>query len=117
MPLETPRTHAATRGFERSAQAYDRGRPEYPEAAAGRLLQLLGVGPSSRLLELGSGTGKFTHYLASATTRLVASDPSPAMRRALSDKFPRVSCLAALAEYLPVADGAFDSVVCAHCAL
>lgn len=104
----------ATRGFERSTLSYDRGRPEYPPEAATHLLDRTCVTSESRVLELGAGTGKFTRFLAARTPHLVASDPSPAMRKALAEKFPDVHCLAAQAESLPTLDHCFDAVVCAQ---
>lgn len=108
------RTHSAAGGFERSASAYDRGRPEYPAEAAERLLDLAKVGSASRVLELGSGTGKFTEHLIRRTPHLVTSDPSPAMRRTFQEHFPQVSCLAARAEELPLASASVDAVICAQ---
>jgi SAM-dependent methyltransferase len=106
--------HDSARGFERSTSSYDRGRPEYPPEAATQLLDRIGVTSESRVLELGAGTGKFTRFLAARTPHLVASDPSPAMRKALSEKFPAVHCLAAQAESLPTVGHCFDAVVCAQ---
>lgn len=106
--------HHATRGFERSTRAYDRGRPEYLPQAAEEILDRTLVHSSSRVLELGAGTGKFTRLLANRTSHVVASDPSPAMRRALREKTPQVRCLAAQAEHIPTVAATFDVVLCAQ---
>lgn len=108
-------THHAARGFERSALSYDRGRPEYPPEAALSLLDRCGIDASSRVLELGAGTGKFTRLVLERTGHVLASDPSPAMRRRFHESFPGVPCVGALAECLPAAPAVFDAVICAQC--
>ena len=110
--MHTPR---AALGFERSTQSYDRGRPEYPSQAALSLLDRCGIGSSSRVLELGAGTGKFTRFILGRTDHVLASDPSPAMRSRFHEKFPSVPCAGALAERIPAAAAAFDAVICAQC--
>jgi ubiquinone/menaquinone biosynthesis C-methylase UbiE len=67
-----------------------------------------------RVLELGAGTGlNLAHYPAVA--ELVLSEPDPAMRGRLERRLARAGrparVVAAGAEALPFADGAFDTVV------
>jgi SAM-dependent methyltransferase len=100
----------AARGFSRDPAAYERGRPGYPEGALDRLVEALRLGPSSRLLDLGAGTGKLTRMLVARGLRPVAVEPVEAMRRALSG----VRVLAGVAEALPVREGSLDAVVCAQ---
>lgn len=51
----------ANNGFE-DASSYDKYRPSYPEEAVGKLLEHLGLSgvKGARVIDLASGTGKFT---------------------------------------------------------
>jgi SAM-dependent methyltransferase len=49
--------------FEAVAEAYDAARPSYPEALFDDLVELAGLEPGARLLEIGCGTGKATRPL------------------------------------------------------
>lgn len=46
--------HAAASGFQAGAEAYDRGRPGYPEEAVAYLVDALRIGSSSTVLDLGA---------------------------------------------------------------
>jgi ubiquinone/menaquinone biosynthesis C-methylase UbiE len=50
------------------------------------LCQALGIGPSSTVVEFGSGTGQFTTAVASTCARVVAVDVSAVMQRRLHAK-------------------------------
>jgi SAM-dependent methyltransferase len=68
-----------------------------------------------RVLELGAGTGlNLAHYPADLD-ELVLTEPEPAMRARLERRLARsgreATIVAAPAEALPFADGAFDTVV------
>ncbi len=102
--------HAAS--FGAAAEAYDRGRPAYPEAALDWLLPA-GGGPL-RVLDLGAGTGKLTRQLASRGLDVVAVDPSPGMLDQLRRTSPGVTALAGSAEALPLDAGSVDLVVVAQ---
>ena len=46
--------------FGEVAEQYDRSRPSYPDAMVDDLVELAGLGPGCRALEVGAGTGKAT---------------------------------------------------------
>lgn len=51
-----------------------------------RLLQSLGLGPASTVVDLGAGTGQFALAAAEVFARVIAVDPSPVMLRLLRQK-------------------------------
>jgi SAM-dependent methyltransferase len=75
--------------FDRAAELYQRARPEYPSALYDRLLEVTGLGPDSRLLEIGCATGKATLPLARSGYRIVCLEPGLSLatkaRRTLAD--------------------------------
>jgi len=95
------------------AARYDRGRGLRPRdvarwmAAAGPYL------PSAdgRVLDLGAGTGRFSDALARFSgARVVACEPSAAMRAVLHTNFPDAWVVGGTAEAIPFPAGSFDAV-------
>jgi SAM-dependent methyltransferase len=50
--------------FDEDARLYDRARPDYPADLFADLVELTGLGPGSRVIEIGPGTGQATRSLA-----------------------------------------------------
>ncbi len=99
------------RSFGAVADAYDRGRPSYPDAA---VAWLVGDRPAT-VLELGAGTGKLTQRLVAAGHDVHATEPDEAMLAVLRRRLPDVRTSATSAEEIPVADQSVDVVVAAQC--
>ena len=114
MSRPTHRTHRAVRGFDRAADAYERGRPDYPVAAVRHLARVLRLGPGRTVVELGSGTGKFTRALAATGAARVAIEPAAGMRRVFAARVPDVPTLDGTAEAIPLPDAFADAVVAAQ---
>jgi SAM-dependent methyltransferase len=95
---------AADRGFAVAADAYARGRPDYPPVLADWLSDRLGLAEGRRVLDLGAGTGKFVPHLLASGADVVAVEPVEAMRDALSRGFPGIEVRAGTAESIPLAD-------------
>ena len=106
--------HAAAEGFSKQAEAYARGRPEYPAALLPWLTEAFGIEPAHQLLDLGAGTGKFTRLLAQTGARVSAVEPVDAMRAQLTQALPDVAALPGTAESIPLPDASLDVVVCAQ---
>jgi ubiquinone/menaquinone biosynthesis C-methylase UbiE len=104
----------ASIGFQRAADAYERGRPDYPTAAVEHLLRMLKIGPGARVVELGAGTGKFTKALVASGAEVVAVEPVEAMRRKLGELLPGISLVDGTAEAIPLAEDSVDAVVAAQ---
>jgi ubiquinone/menaquinone biosynthesis C-methylase UbiE len=102
---------AASVGFSRSAEAYDRARPDYPAAAIERFCVAVGIEPGSRVLDVGAGTGKLTAPLAERGAEVLAVEPVAEMRARIAERTPRATAVAGVAERLPADDGWADAIV------
>ena len=99
---------AAAAGFARSADAYERGRPGYPDDAVDRLVAAI---PGRQVLDLAAGTGKLTGALAARGLDVTAVEPLAEMRAAIA---PPARVLAGTAEAIPLADASVDGVTVAQ---
>ena len=114
MPRRPVRTHPAVRGFDRAAATYERARPGYPASAVRYLGRVLPFGPRRTVVDLGSGTGKFTRAIAPLGGARIAVEPTAGMRRVFARTVPEVPVLDGTAEAIPLPDGFADVVVCAQ---
>ncbi|QEI07130.1 methyltransferase domain-containing protein [Pigmentiphaga aceris] len=105
---------AAQQGFSTSAQAYVRGRPEYPAEIVDWLTKELGLGAGKTVIDLGAGTGKFTKLLTKTGATVLAVEPVDAMREQLGTALPAVQTFAGTAQAMPLPDASADAVVCAQ---
>jgi SAM-dependent methyltransferase len=101
-------------GFTAGAEAYERGRPSYPQAAVDGLVAALGIGPGRRVIDLAAGTGKLTRLLLPTGADLVAIEPVPAMGGRLHQALPQVPLTAGTAEALPIAGDRADAITVAQ---
>ncbi|KAH6648551.1 methyltransferase [Truncatella angustata] len=109
---------AATEGFK-DASAYDAHRPSYPpEAVDAFLNSMKATGQSDvRIVEIASGTGKFTEQLASRPEQFLikAIEPHETMRQKLSEKdLPAVEVVDGSATKMPVDDEWGDACIAAQ---
>ncbi|CAN5656311.1 hypothetical protein BH11ACT8_BH11ACT8_23190 [soil metagenome] len=100
------------RSFGGVADAYDRGRPGYPDDA---VEWLVGSSDQQTVLELGAGTGKLTERLVALGHDVHATEPDEAMLAVLRRNLPDVRSSASGAEEIPVADHSVDVVIAAQC--
>lgn len=106
--------HAARDGFSTQAEAYVRGRPEYPTAIQDWLRAELSLRTGCTVVDLGAGTGKFTSQLTASGARVLAVEPITAMADQLRKEQPGVQILEGTADRIPLADSSCDAVVCAQ---
>jgi SAM-dependent methyltransferase len=97
-----------TAGFASASDAYERGRPGYPDAFVSALRARWHLGRDSRVVDVAAGTGKLTRQLAAAGARCVAVEPSASMREECRRVSPGTDVVAGSAEALPFAAGSFD---------
>ena len=101
-------------GFSAGAEAYEEARPAYPSDAVRWLIDQLRIGPSSRVADLGAGTGKFTALLTPPVRRMIALEPVEAMRVILRRAVPSAHVVGGAAEAIPLRDGGADAIVAAQ---
>jgi ubiquinone/menaquinone biosynthesis C-methylase UbiE len=108
-------------GWDRAASYYDRSWQKQLEPAQGRLLEMAGLAPGERVLDLACGTGLVTLRAAEAVGprgRVMGTDISEAMvehcvRAAGERGHPHATFRRMAAEKLDLPDGSFDAVLCA----
>lgn len=105
---------AAATGFEKEADRYQRGRPDYPAGVAGWLSESLALKPGKTVIDLGAGTGRFTRWLLDTGATPIAVEPVAAMRAQLQQALPEVTTLQGTATSIPLPDDSVDVVVCAQ---
>jgi SAM-dependent methyltransferase len=102
--------------FDEAAELYERARPGYPARLFDDLVELAGLGPGARVLEIGCGTGQATVPLAERGCAIVAVELGPALaavaRRKLA-RFPAVEVVVAAFEDWPLPARRFDLVLAA----
>ncbi|KAK6071233.1 methyltransferase C25B8.09 [Seiridium cupressi] len=108
----------ATEGF-RDAQSYDAHRPSYPPEAVEAFLKNMKVTGMSdiRILEIASGTGKFTEQLAKRPEGFIvkAVEPHETMRQKLAEKdLPAVEVVNGSANKIPVEEEWGDACIAAQ---
>lgn len=67
--------------FDRAASLYHRARPDYPDELYADLLDVTGLTPGSRLLEVGCATGKATLPLARRGFAITCLEPGASLAR------------------------------------
>jgi SAM-dependent methyltransferase len=106
--------HPLARAFDAVGPEYERGRPDYPPDAVQFLVETLGLGPGRTVVEVGSGTGKFTRALRPSGSRLIAIEPSGGMRAVFRSQLPDVELRDGSAEAIPLPNASADAVVVAQ---
>ncbi|MGN6166831.1 MAG: class I SAM-dependent methyltransferase [Solirubrobacteraceae bacterium] len=117
LPSELDQRRAAEGGiFDRIASLYDRARPGYPPEAVCDLVQLASITGSSRILEIGCGTGQLTRDLAITGAAIRCVEPGPSLAdiaRANLTGYANVEVLTTTFEELRDEPGSYRTVVSA----
>jgi ubiquinone/menaquinone biosynthesis C-methylase UbiE len=102
--------------FDGMAEAYDALRSGYPSALVATAVEIAGLGPESRVVEVGSGTGKLTEELVALGLHVDAVEPGRNMievaRRRLNDS-ELVRFHIGRFEDVPLPERSFDAVLSA----
>lgn len=120
------------RSFGTAVDAYDRGRPGYPDDAVDWLVahapsrapaafvperaRAAGVDASDRVraADLGAGTGKFTASLVARGLDVTAVEPDDAMLARLAANLSKVAAREGTAEAIPLPDASVELVTAAQ---
>lgn len=96
--------------YDAAANAYARNRAVHPGVVA-ELVRVAGVDPTSRVLDVGCGTGNYARALQEATGCAMSGiDPSDQMRQRAEHAVTWTALVAGSAEALPFPDDSFDLV-------
>ena len=103
------------RFFDRDPDAYRHARPPYPPRVFEILAAECGLGPGSRVLEIGAGTGQATGQLLARGAEVVAVEPGAGLARVLAERFAGQPLTAVVAdfEHAEVPAGPYDLAVSA----
>lgn len=103
--------------FDRWAKTYDQtvrseswGFEEY-DRILDRVVEVSRVGPGSRVLEIGVGTGNLTSRLLAAGADVLGVEPSSQMRQVATEKLPGLRVVDGHFEDLSRVQGEFDAVL------
>jgi SAM-dependent methyltransferase len=102
--------------FGSAAALYTAARPGYPDRVYDILRDRCGLGPSSRVLEIGAGSGQATTRLVELGAHLVAVEPSNALAEYLRARLmtaQEVEVVIAAFEDLDLPPASFDLVASA----
>jgi SAM-dependent methyltransferase len=101
----------AAKGFTEGAEAYERGRPGYPDEAIDWLADRLGLGSGAEIVDLAAGTGKLSRALLAAGAEVTAVEPLARMRALIEAPIRAVE---GTAERIPLPGGSADAVTVAQ---
>ena len=98
--------------FQKTAQLYDKVRPGYPNSWIIDLQTVTSLDKESRILEVGSGTGKATSDLLKISKDITCLDPGKEMLEIAKSKFPSLTFINSTFEKLKTNE-TYDLIVSA----
>jgi SAM-dependent methyltransferase len=102
--------------YDAEAESYNLGRPGYPKPVIDECVRLANLGPESRILEIGCGSGQATRSFATRGFRITCLEPGANLARLARKNlsaFPRVEILEVKFEDWTPEPEAFDLVLAA----
>ena len=103
--------------FNQMADYYDRFRPDYPKIIADTIVDRANLTNDSKILEIGSGSGKATAMFADLGIRIVCVEPGVDLTAKAKEKFSgrRVEFITSRFEEMPVnTPEDFDAIISAQ---
>lgn len=102
--------------FDRAARDYEHARPDYPDEVFELLRERCGLGPRSRVLEVGPGSGIATLPMLERGAHVTAVEPGAALAERLTERAGHAADLDVVVstfEEVEVPDMSFDIVASA----
>jgi SAM-dependent methyltransferase len=103
--------------FDDTAERYAEARPGYPECVVDRIVEYGGLTEASRILEIGTGTGKATSGFARRGFRIIGLEPGrrlAQLAQALLVEYPRVEVHCTTFEDWTAAPKSYDLIFAAQ---
>lgn len=116
-PLSPTAWEAHRTSFDTIAERYGKYRPGYPAELIDRIIELSGLTPSARILEVGCGAGQATVLFARHGYSMVCIEPGANLLQVAASKvsaFPSVEFECVRFEDWPEPTAAFDLVMSAQ---
>ncbi len=110
-------TSPSTERFSQRAEDYVKYRPTYPPEVVGALEELCHLNSSSRIADVGSGTGLFSTLLLNTGCDVFSVEPNSDMRRAAEEHlsgYSKFHSIAGSAENTELKDASVDIVTVAQ---
>jgi SAM-dependent methyltransferase len=110
---QAPRHRRTT--FDEDPDTYAAARPDYPTQVYRALVQRCGLGPGTRVLEIGPGTGQATRHLLAAGAHVTAVELGPALAGRLRRDLVGTALTVVEGDFatVTVPDAGFDLGACA----
>jgi ubiquinone/menaquinone biosynthesis C-methylase UbiE len=105
-----------SQSFDEVASLYNEVRPRYPDALFSALIDITGVSPASRILEIGAGTGQATEPLAKRGFNITAIEPGnslASLAKSQLQQYQNTVIVNATFEAAVLPPGSFDLVYAA----
>lgn len=100
--------------FDADVAGYEAARPGYPDELFALLADRCGLGPGSRVLEIGPGTGQATLPMLDHGATVVAVEPGPLMAERLRERVADRDCIVVESNFEAASlDGPFHLAVAA----
>jgi len=99
--------------FDAHADVYARARPPYPQELWAWLTGHGLLGPGTRVIELGAGSGQATGPMLAVGAAVTAVEPGPALAARLRAACPAATVRVGTAESVTLPDAAYDLAVAA----
>jgi SAM-dependent methyltransferase len=114
-PAPTLDPSEGRRLYGQDPDAYQAGRPQYPDRVYEVLVDRCGLSDGSRVVEIGPGTGLVTARLLVAGATVTAVEANAAMAEYLAERLagPDLDIVQATFEEAPLVEGGFDLAVAA----
>ncbi|MDR1913097.1 MAG: class I SAM-dependent methyltransferase [Clostridiales bacterium] len=102
--------------FTTRAEDYAKYRPEYPEQVIDYFIRRTGITQNSIIVDIGSGTGKFSGMLCAREYNVIGVEPNKAMREQaeIMLRRPRFTSVCGSAEETTLPDNSADAIVSAQ---